>query len=256
MLVLCNKKLLQDAMGFACHYGENPLLRFFLLNEHRGIDKWVHYFPIYDRYFRNFRNKNVTFLEIGVQNGGSLQMWKDYFGASAKIIGVDIEEECRRFADDQITVEIGSQEDTGFWEYIKSKYPRVDILLDDGGHTMNQQIVTYNEMFTHLSDGGIYLCEDLHTSYWEAYGGGLHKEDSFVEFCKSIVDDINVYHHDKSWQENYNTTHVSGIHFYDSIVVIEKRTHMMKPLQLSIGEQSPDIMSKCYDQFRRLTENK
>ena len=99
-------------------------------------------------------------------------MWKDYFGKDAKIIGIDIDERCKAFEEDQISIEIGSQESVEFWNGFKKKYPRVDILLDDGGHTMQQQIVTFQQMFPHIKDGGIYMCEDCHTSYREEYGGG------------------------------------------------------------------------------------
>ncbi len=110
-------------------------------------------------------------MEVGVQNGGSAQMWKKYFGKPAQIVGVDINPNCKQLEEEQIAIEISSQEDPKFWAAFKEKYPRVDILLDDGGHTMNQQIVTFREMFPHIKDGGLYMCEDCGTSYWEKYGG-------------------------------------------------------------------------------------
>ena len=99
-------------------------------------------------------------------------MWKNYFGKDAKIVGVDINPKCKELEEEQISIEIGSQEDVAFWTKFKEKYPRVDILLDDGGHTMNQQIVTFREMFPHIKDGGLYMCEDCGTSYRKSHGGG------------------------------------------------------------------------------------
>ena len=123
-------------------FGQGDLMKFWLFEEHRCIDKWAHYFPIYEKWFSPYRGKKIVFVEIGVQNGGSIQMWKNYFGKDAKIVGVDIDERCKQFEEEQISIEIGSQDDPEFWAAFKEKYPRVDILLDDGGHTMNQQIVT------------------------------------------------------------------------------------------------------------------
>ena len=146
-------------------YADNDLFKFCMEKDHRLITKWLHYFPIYEKWFSKFRNTDVVFVEVGVFQGGSAQMWKEYFGKKAKIIGVDIDERCKNFEEDQITIEIGSQEDRNFWANFKQKYPRVDILLDDGGHTMNQQITSFKEMFPHIQEGGIYMCEDCGTSY-------------------------------------------------------------------------------------------
>jgi len=203
---------------------KNDLEKYFLENkEGRGVHKWFHYFEIYDRYFSKFRGKEIAILEIGVQNGGSLQMWKYYFGANAKIYGIDINPECKKFEEDQIQIFIGSQEDPIFLDEIKSKIPMLDILIEDGGHTVNQQIVTYEKMFSHLKEDSIYLCEDLHTSYWpEFYGGGLKKQNTFIEYSKNFIDYINAWHI-PNFYPNYETENIFGIHFYDSILVLEKR---------------------------------
>lgn len=196
----------------------------------------MHYFPIYNKCFNAYRNKEIVFVEIGVWNGGSVQMWKNYFGSKAKIIGIDINENCRQFADDQITIEIGSQSDPEFWNQFKKKYPRVDILLDDGGHTMDQQIITFKEMFPHIQDGGLYFCEDCHTSYWGEWEGGLHKPDTYIEFTKNIIDELNAFHTQGQLEPTYNTLNMGGIHFYDSIVIIEKNLIPFKPFHLIVGE--------------------
>ena len=190
---------------------DNDLLDFWIFKEHRLIYRLLHYFPIYDEWFKKFRNTDLIFVEIGVQNGGSVQMWKDYFGKDAKIIGVDIDPRCKQFEDDQISIEIGSQEDVNFWTEFKKKYPRVDILLDDGGHTMNQQIVTFQQMFPHIQEGGLYFCEDCHTSYWAKYGGGLGKPGTYIEFCKKLIDELNALHTAPgALPPNYNTLHMGG----------------------------------------------
>ena len=149
---------------------------YFISNKNNAIHKWYMYFDAYQRHFSRFRGKDVNILEVGVQNGGSAQMWKHYFthgfpNAKVQIYGVDIDSRCKEFECDEIKIFIGSQEDREFWRKLKTKIPKVDILIDDGGHTMRQQIVTFEEMFDFVKDGGVYLCEDLHTSYWKSYGG-------------------------------------------------------------------------------------
>ncbi len=211
--------------------------------------KWVHYFSIYEKWFSPYRGKEIVFVEIGVQNGGSIQMWRDYFGKNAKIVGVDIEAACKQFedADNNIFIEIGSQDDPEFWHAFKQKYPRVDILLDDGGHMSNQQITTFREMFPHIKDGGLYMCEDCHASYWKPYGGGVHKPDSFIEFTKKLVDELNAFHTGDELKPTYNTLNMGGIHFYDSIVVVEKKQIPFAPFNLRIGKDAaiapfPDVL--------------
>ena len=217
-------------------FGQGDLMKYWLFEKHRCIDKWVHYFSIYEKWFSPYRGKDIVFVEIGVQNGGSIQMWKDYFGKSAQIVGIDIDGRCKQFEEEQISIEIGSQEDKNFWREFKEKYPRVDILLDDGGHTMNQQITTFREMFPHIKDGGLYMCEDCHTSYVEGYGGGLRREGTFIEFTKNLIDEINAFWTGKDLPPNYNTQNIGGIHFYNSIVVVEKKNIPVTPFSLRIGK--------------------
>jgi len=203
---------------------KNDLEKYFLNNNKRLLHKWFHYFEIYDRYFSKFRNKEVSILEIGIDNGGSLQMWKDYFGPKAKIYGVDILKECKQFEEDQITVLIGSQEDENFWDTVKILLPKFDIIIDDGGHTMNQQIKTYECMYPHLNEGGIYLCEDNHTSYMDPnyWGGGYKNPNSFIEYSKNFIDYIHSWYN-LEMPNNNETKSIYGIHYYDSILVLEKR---------------------------------
>ena len=221
-------------------FGHGDLMKFWMFEEHRCIDKWIHYFPIYEQWFSPYRDKEIVFVEVGVQNGGSIQMWHDYFGKDAKIVGVDIDERCKQFedADKNIFIEIGSQDDPEFWRAFKEKYPRVDILLDDGGHISSQQITTFREMFPHIKDGGLYLCEDCHTSYWQDWNGGLKKPDTFIEFTKNIIDELNALTSKEALPSTYNTRNMGGLHFYDSVVVVEKKQIPFVPFNLRIGKEA------------------
>lgn len=214
----------------------SDLEKYYYNSPHREIEKYAHYFEIYDRHFQKFRGKKCTVVEVGVFKGGSLQMWKNYFGKDAQIIGIDIEESVKAFEEEQVSIEIGSQEDRDFWKRFKNKYPQVDVFIDDGGHTMNQQIVTFEEMFPHVSENGVYLCEDMHTSYWERYGGGYQNPESFVEYSKNFIDYINAWYSNANVLENTYTQSMHSLHYYDSVLVIEKRK-MYRAVSIHMGDE-------------------
>src|SRR6185312_15910237 len=172
----------------------NDLEKYFNNNTGRILDKWMHYFEVYDRHFSKYRGKEVTILEIGTWQGGSMQMWKQYFGDKAKIYGMDINPDCKQVEEENIKIFIGSQSDRAFLRKIKEEIPPIDILIDDGGHTMLQQIVTFEELFDHIKADGVYLCEDMHTAYWTRWGGGHKRKGSFLEYSKNFIDWINAYH--------------------------------------------------------------
>ncbi len=225
------------------------LEKYFRKNNKRLIHKWNHYFDVYDQHFSRFRNKEVTILEIGVFQGGSLQMWKDYFGPKAKIYGIDINPRCKELEEENIKIFIGSQSSQKFLREVKEAIPQVDILIDDGGHTMKQQIVTFEELFDHVKENGVYLCEDLHTSYRLSYGGGYRRMGTFIQKSKKFIDYLNAYHSREPFlQVNSFTKSVHSFHYYDSILVIEKRKRK-KPFDESTGTPSfsmsdSDIKSK------------
>lgn len=204
--------------------GKSDLEKYFNSNDKRLIHKWSHYFDIYERHFSRFRNKPIVILEIGVFHGGSLQMWKNYFGKKVRIIGVDINPNCTELEEEQIEIHIGSQTDKNFLQNLKSRITKVDILIDDGGHTMSQQKITYELLFDHVKDNGIYLCEDTHSSYMLEYGGGLKRRGTFIEYSKNFIDQLHAFH---SRQTNFNsskfTETVDSVHYYDSMAIMEKR---------------------------------
>lgn len=204
--------------------GTNPLTRYFEANDGRLIHKWMHYFDIYHQYFDRFRGRDIVVVEIGVSQGGSLQMWRDYFGPKAKIIGVDIEPRCKAFEAPGTTVVIGDQGDRDFLKKLAETVGPIDILIDDGGHTMDQQIATFEELYALVKIDGIFLVEDTHTSYWaEDYEGGYLRPGTFMEYAKGLVDKLNAWHSQSPELvvDDFTST-TRSIHFYDSIVVFEK----------------------------------
>jgi len=197
-----------------------------LFQNHNGrlVRKWIHYLEVYEKHFERYRGKPITMLEIGVCDGGSLQLWNKYFGDQVKIYGVDLDPRCKAYEEDNIEIFIGNQSDRSFLRHIKASIPKVDILLDDGGHVMEQQIATFEELFDHVKDDGVFMCEDVHTSYWSLYGGGYEREGTFVEYTKKLIDQLNAWHSKEPELEvDGFTKAATSIHFYDSIVAIEKQ---------------------------------
>ena len=224
--------------GTAAEGAENPLEKYFRANTDRVIHKWIHYFDIYHRHLERFRGRPVVILEFGVNQGGSLQMWRHYFGRKATIYGVDIDPRCARLGGRRIKVFIGDQEDRDFLRNLAAEIGPIDVLIEDGGHTMGQQITTFEELYPHLTPGGVFLIEDVHTSYWPRYGGGYQKQGTFMEYAKALADQLNAWHSrepDLVVDEFTRTTR--SMHFYDSIVVFERGT-VVKPHAEKTGRRS------------------
>ena len=137
------------------------------------------YTEIYDKYFSQRRNCVQRVLEIGIYQGASLFMWRDYF-PNATIHGIDIND-CSRFASDRVVVHIGSQGDTQFLNSLDLMF---DIIIDDGSHVMSEQQISYQTLIGKVVSGGFYAIEDLQTSADPAYGGG--GSDSTVAMLLSL----------------------------------------------------------------------
>lgn len=205
----------------------NPLWEYF--QKHHtgpGIWKWEHYFPVYEQFFARFINQPVDVLEIGVYSGGSLDMWANYFGDRCHIHGVDVEPACRAYAKQNVTIHIGDQEQRQFWRQFKQQVPGLDIIIDDGGHTPEQQTVTLEEMLPHLRPGGVYLCEDVF---------GIHND--FSAFVAGLVGRLNllaILQGEDGRPLNSSVTPfqqaIYAIHFYPFLVAIER--HWTPPSEL------------------------
>ncbi len=200
----------------------NPLRAFF--NSHTegpGIWKWNHYFDIYDRHFSRFRDRKVRVLEIGIYSGGSLGMWRNYFGPCCQVYGIDIEPSCKAYESDAVKVFIGDQGDRRFWKQFKQEVQAIDIVIDDGSHLPEQQIVTFEELLPYLQPGGVYLCEDVH--------GRLNKFASYLYgFAQNLNASDRCQHNirDNETPLVCGTTplqeSVRSIHLYPYVTVVEK----------------------------------
>lgn len=189
----------------------------------RPVHKWLHYLPIYERYFRAYRGMPLNFLEIGVLDGGSLDFWRRYFGEQATIVGIDINEKCAERVSPPNHVRIGSQDDPVFLAKLAVEFGPFDIILDDGSHIGRHQSASLDALFPHVKDGGLYAIEDTHTSYWPDHEGDFRRRTSAIEVGKSIVDDMHSWFHHHHQNRPWPKNEVGAVHFYESMIVFEKR---------------------------------
>ena len=194
--------------------------------------KFIHYFELYEKHFEKYVGKSPRILEIGVFGGGSLELWKEYFGPGTTVVGVDKNTQCKKYEEEDIEIIIDDQTNKELWFDMPSE--NFDIIIDDGSHICSHQITTLEMTYRLIKEGGTYWCEDVHTSYYEAFGGGLYSPTSFISFTKSIIDVINDYHTKRIYKTGENPLNkldpdfvntfddIQGIHFYDSVVVIDK----------------------------------
>lgn len=201
---------------------KTDLERLFWQNEGRAIDKWLHYLPIYERHLAPWRGRQLRMLEIGVQNGGSMAMWRKWFGPEAQLWGIDIDPACAKLNGLAGQVRIGSQADPAFLASVLDEMGGVDIVFDDGSHDQRHIHETFKVAFPRLAEGGVYLVEDLHCAYWGPWTGGYGRAESFMETVKTLVDDMHHWYHDFGQQVAPTRNHLAGIHVYDSVVILDK----------------------------------
>lgn len=178
---------------------------------HRSI-KHSTYFESYDALFGRYRGRPITFVEIGVLGGGSLLMWREFLGPQARIIGVDLNPNAKKWEAEGFEIFIGNQSDPAFWEEVKRAVGPMDVVLDDGGHTYEQQIVTTEALLDNIRDGGVLVVEDTHTSYMLGFGPQRY---SFMQYVANLVDRIN---HRSSLIDGPTDQRVWSIQILESIV--------------------------------------
>lgn len=216
--------------------------------DHQGNEtvKWSQYFIAYDRFMSRFRDgitmpdgsiRGVRFLEIGVREGGSLQVFKKYLGPSAHVFGIDNNERCRGLNVDGAEIRIGDQSSPAFLRSVVAELGGLDIVIDDGSHLAEHQFASFTTLWPLLENGGVYIVEDLHTSYWKHFGGGYKHQESFVEFTKDAIDGMHKWYsrHHMTERGTFAMTEVLSITIFDSLVVFEK-TLNRRPKSLRFGK--------------------
>ena len=218
--------------------------------EHQGkvSDKWSIYLTEYDRLFSSYRNLPTRMLEIGIQNGGSLEIWSQYFPQAKVFVGCDINPDCANltYQDPRIHVVVGDANTDLIKAEIINLSPNFDIVIDDGSHKSSDIIKTFAHYFHLLNDGGIFVAEDLHCSYWDDFEGGLYYPYSSISFFKRIADIINHEHWGvekerktlikgfaTEFSVEFNESHLAEIHsieFFNSVCVVRKRSAFLNVL--------------------------
>ena len=171
----------------------------------------------YDAALAPRRDEAVSLLEIGVFEGASLMMWRDYF-PEGRIYGLDRNPEAKRYEEARISIFLGDQEDRLTLDTIIEQTGGLDLIIDDGGHRARQQIGTLVYLWPHLRANGVYIVEDTHTSYLPAYDMAWRSPGSTVEFLKGVVDDVHAMWHDRF----VSLAGVRSIHFYDETCLLKK----------------------------------
>ena len=193
---------------------------------HRGrsIAKIDHFFDIYEPHLARFRRDAVKVLEIGVDKGGSLELWQHYFGEQAEVHGIDLNPETLSCAPPGCHVHIGRQDDPTFIDGILANHGPFDIVIDDGSHLPRDQVASFELIYPRLSEHGIYICEDTFTGYWADYRDHDPTAVPFVDYARQLVDDLHgFWRGDGGPQPSAFTRITRGIYFYSGATVLERQ---------------------------------
>ena len=179
--------------------------------------KWESYFNVYEKIFQSYKGKKITFVEVGVSTGGSLQMWRKYFGKNARIIGVELNPEAKKLEADGFEIFIGNQSDPSFWKKFYETVGKIDILLDDGGHKNIQQISTVHNSLPFINNNGLVVVEDTHASYLSEFKNPSYF--SFINYCNKIIESIHRRCTALNKKTNVYSDKIFSVNFYESITV-------------------------------------
>lgn len=202
-----------------------------------GSDKWgTHWYAQhYARHFRDRRRQRLKILEIGIggyddpeSGGGSLRMWRTYF-PNSRIYGIDIVDKSPH-DERRIWTLKGSQSDEEFLATVMEKMGEVDIVIDDGSHRNEDVLKSFAYLFPRLAENGLYVIEDVQTSYWREYGGNSqdrNRSDTSMGFMKQLLDCLNYMEFEiEGYTPSYFDKHIVGMHFYNNLVFIEKGSNV------------------------------
>lgn len=203
-----------------------------------GGHKWLHYFDTYRDLLAPLRERPIRMLEIGVYRGASLKLWRKYLHPASAIIGIDIDESCRRFdcPAENVHVRIGSQADSVFLENVTREFGPFDVILDDGSHVCSHMVASFGHLYIQaLKDDGIYIAEDTHTNFWPKFRDQRY---SFIDLCKDLADTMHSHYAIQAGESEYRVgsekrtlslkvpliaAQIKEISFRDSIVVVRKK---------------------------------
>jgi hypothetical protein len=204
-------------------------------------DKWGSYLIHYDKLFLEYRDRKISLLEIGIQNGGSMDTYANYFNNAKLFVGCDINEKCKNleYNDEKINIIVGDANSNGVFNHIVGLGNSFDIIIDDGSHISSDILNSFIRYFPLIEPGGVYVVEETHTLYSRNFGGGVLNEFSAYAFFKRLIDVINFqWWSDGLSIEDYFSTFflkgvpdfisqgwVDSIEFKNSLITIKKSLH-------------------------------
>jgi hypothetical protein len=180
------------------------------LAEEYGADKSEHLVETYEWFLTPLRKKSIALLEIGVKSGGSIRLWRDYF-PRGRIYGLD-NRPGTGFEGERLRIFIGDQADPAVLDRIVAESGPLDIVIDDGSHQPGDQRASLLHIWPQLAPGGLYVIEDIHTSYKLVgrFTEGYRKPGTTMEFLKALLDDTHVYMHGvRPTLEQLDSVHIS-----------------------------------------------
>lgn len=212
----------------------------FLKSQYSTI-KHSSYFNVYDNLFSKYVNRQVTFVEIGVLNGGSLFMWRNFFGPQARIIGVDLNPEATIWREHGFEIFIGDQSDSTFWENFIIETGKVDIILDDGGHTYFQQVVTVSSLIEHVNDDGLIVIEDTHSSYMPQFSP---KGITFIDYAFDLVHGVNKR---SGYCSGQYEKKIYSVTFFEAIVAFKINREMSSSRSVTVINNNNLLNNSAFD---------
>ena len=267
--------------------GEEGFLESWFKNRTDGamVWKWLHYFDVYEKHFARFRNaRRINLLEFGVNAGGSIDLWRAYFGPGLRYYGVDINPECRQFEAKDSIIIVGDQTSRKSLAQIRRQLPDMDIIIDDGGHSDLMQTNTMKEMFQKLQPDGVYLCEDLGSSF-HTHLTQDNKGYSMLDLTKDLIDKTQAWAFHgaampqtaqgyiwnpkglpraypgtsvRQWPVDEFARSADNVHVYRAIVVVEKNSKAASTSGMAHGNtrvsdrgRNQDIYERHFKRFRR-----
>jgi hypothetical protein len=204
-----------------------PFTKVFFRNRNFLSQKWSHYFSFYDELASQLlagKNHHLHILEIGVQNGGSLAIWRELFGPNSLIYGVDIDPECGKL-DIDAKIFIGSSSDRDFLQSICKDAQYFDLVIDDGSHDSKHQKIAFETIYPFLSENGTYIIEDIEHSYYYSKHGGYLRPSSIIEVSKRFIDKLNKDFFRTPFIPSFKvkTTNLYSILFLKGLIVIRNK---------------------------------
>ena len=166
----------------------------------------------------------MNIFEIGVETGESLRMFSDYFHKS-NIVGLDIEN--KDYNIERVEIFCGDQSDKKILNRIIEKYKTFDVIIDDGSHKNKDVINSFNHLFPYLKFGGLYVIEDLQTSYipnWGGDGVNLNNKKTTMNFIRSLADRMHYQDIDNPFYQKHDFDGlIEFVHIYRNIAFIKKQ---------------------------------